>query len=373
MTAVAPTEATRLWRSSSWWRLLSAVAVSVIGDQLFTVALAAVLLQRGSAAWVGAMFFVAAGVRLLCATPAGWLADRRNRQQLLIAADLARAGVMAMLCVGIAAEWSLVTLIALFAISNCFGALYRPAFASWLPNVVRSDDLVTANSAETTAQQVGWTAGPAIGVLLAAGASPAWAAAVNAATFVIAAVLTAAVREHAGKAPVPADDHDDADTGTDEVSAEHAGLRSWFWAVLVLVMTQFGMQMVLFVVIAERRFGLGETGGGVFAATAGLGGIVGGFIAPTLYRRLGAKTAIICAASVSTIGFAAIAVLPLVAAIVSITIAAAADMLWETGTASLVQSSTPSDRLGRTFGRIESVGIGSTLIGILIASGLGSM
>ncbi len=90
-------------REFRWLALHHLVAGS--GQSFGTVAVATALYQQtGSAAWVGAAAACRLVPYLLCAGPAGVLADRIDRRRLLLWSAVLRAAVTAVLVVGVAVQ-----------------------------------------------------------------------------------------------------------------------------------------------------------------------------------------------------------------------------------------------------------------------------
>lgn len=359
-----------------WPRLLCAVGISVTGDQLSSIAVAAYLLAHGSPAWVAAYYFVAIGIRLVAGSNAGKLADRHNRQRLLVLADVGRATIMTALAGVIWADGSPIVVIALIGLSNLLATIYRPAFAAWLPNLVPAELLPNANSAEAAMHQVGWILGPAIGAAMAATFSTSVAVLANAATFGVAAVITAGVKVQSNPidpsqtAPdsavaQPADATDAPDPGVDaDVANEFLFSQRDVLAVTAAVMLAFGAELVLHFVLAERVYGMGAAGAGYLTAAAGIGGLIGSVGASNAYHRYGVRWTLVGSVIVGGVFTATLGVVPLVGALALIAAKGALDMFFEVALCSHIQSSVPDSELGATFGRLDALGAGAQLGGV---------
>lgn len=165
---------------ASFWRLWTSSGLSNLADGVAKVALplAAVQFTR-SPALIAGLSVALTLPWLVCALPAGALADRLDRRRVMLAANGVRAALLAGLVVGVALGAD--TIWALYVVALGIGAaetLYDTSAQSILPQVVRREQLTRANgrlyAVELTAHQF---AGPPLGGLLAAvGAATALAA-----------------------------------------------------------------------------------------------------------------------------------------------------------------------------------------------------
>jgi MFS family permease len=176
-----------LRRNAELRRLFTAHAVSRAGDAFNTVALVVVVFDL-TASGFGVAAVVALEVLpvLLFGPVAGVLADRHPRRSVMIAADLARAGLAAT----IAAAHSRVGVVYAAAFAMSLGTVvFNPAASSVLPDVVDEDEVVTANSALWTVAVVAQIVlAPTAGVLIDVfGVGVAFA--LNAASFVVSAFV----------------------------------------------------------------------------------------------------------------------------------------------------------------------------------------
>lgn len=369
--ASTPVGSPKLRHIPGWNRLVAAVATSVTGDQLSTVAVAAYLLERGSSAWVAAYFFTAVSIRIVVARYAGTLADRTDRKRILVATDLLRGALFVGIAVMLWNHAAPLAVLGAIAVSNALGALYRPAFAAWMTHLVPADLLPAANSVEAGAHQLAWTAGPALGAIVAHQFSPGAAVVLNAASFVVAGVLTALIHEPAVAASAPGED-DLADVGASGLGLSELGKR-WFWVIVGATMTMFGAELVLVVTVADQRLHLGGEGAGYLTAALGAGGLAGALVAPRAYRRLGALPALALSGALSAAMFAVLGAGPLAVVLVAMAIKGAVDMLAEVAMVSALQLSFPADQLGSAFGRMDMLGGAAQLGGTVAAPVLASL
>jgi DHA3 family macrolide efflux protein-like MFS transporter len=184
----------RLALNSSFTALWTGQLVSLFGDRLHQVALAAVvLITTGSALATGLVFMVATLPNLLFGPLAGTLVDRWEHKEVLIVSDILRAGVVLLIPVAVTVHIGLVY--PLVFLVTTISIFFRPARVAVLPRIVAKDDLLTANSAlwvaETSADIVGY---PLAAVFVAAlGAALPLAFWIDAATYIGSAVLLSAM------------------------------------------------------------------------------------------------------------------------------------------------------------------------------------
>ena len=179
------------------FRLLwSGMAVSLVGDGIFLIAIAweAYALWNTPAALsiVGIGMTVPTVVFLLVG---GVLSDRHDRRLLMLWADAVRAVAVACLAVLVFAQalqlWELVALVAVY---GCGTAFFTPAFEAIVPDLLPPDDLPAANSLDQFVRPIALRLlGPLLGGwLVAAGTGLAFA--VDAASFAVSAFAVLLLR-----------------------------------------------------------------------------------------------------------------------------------------------------------------------------------
>ena len=182
-------------RYPAFRRLLTALAVSQIGDWLYNLALVVLVYDRThSAAWAG-VTTAARVVPVVTLGPLGGvLADRFDRRRIMIVSDLARMGLMVLLAAVAAARLPILLAPLIAATATAFSAPYLPCVAAVTPRVVDDADLPGANAARSAVAGLGIIVGPALGGLLLLLGSPAFAFALNAVTFGLSALALLAIR-----------------------------------------------------------------------------------------------------------------------------------------------------------------------------------
>ena len=200
----------RLGLNGSFTSLWAGQLISLFGDRIHQLALAtAVLVTTGSALATALVFVTATLPNLLFSPIAGTLVDRWDHKDVLVVSDLLRAATV--LFIPIAIVTNIVLVYPLVFLLTTISIFFRPARVAILPQIVRPDELLTANSAlwvgETLADVIGY---PLAGLfIIALGPALPIAFWLDAATYAASAILLATIvvqaRGH-GEAEVEAAD-----------------------------------------------------------------------------------------------------------------------------------------------------------------------
>ncbi len=127
----------------------------------------------------------------LLAPVMGWLADRLPRRTLMITADLVRCAAMASFALLIAwtTPWGSWGPFLPLLLVGAFAAMFSPARSALLPSLIRPDQLVRANGMISGLGVIGTMMAIQIGGYLAEHYDPVYAFRIDAATFVVSALL----------------------------------------------------------------------------------------------------------------------------------------------------------------------------------------
>jgi len=195
--------------SSAYRRLWAARTVSQCGDiAQFTVASLLVFHLTRSGLGVSGMVIAEIVPVVLLAPLAGPLVDRLSRVPVMVAADLARMALAAIL----AAWHGDVAVVYAVSFGLSAGAVFfNPASGSLLPALVKDDDLVAANSGIWSAAVLSQVLLAPLAGLLTQTAGYGWAFAANAASFAISALLLSGLR--ASETPKAGHGHQHPDPG----------------------------------------------------------------------------------------------------------------------------------------------------------------
>ncbi len=267
----------RVLREADFRNLFFGQAASMLGDGIVFVALALYVTEIGSPSDVGLVLAAATFPLVLFLLLGGVWADRLPRHRLMIATDLIRFALHALLALliftGAVEIWHLVVIEALFGTAEAF---FRPAYTGLVPQTVPEELIQEAKAAGSTIQTVAEFAGPALATALVLGVGAGWAFAVDALTFVISALLLARLRPRArGERAL-------RQRLRVELSIGWRELRSRQWAWVVIAATSFALLLslapffTLGPTVAEERYG--STGVfGALTVALGAGTVIGSF------------------------------------------------------------------------------------------------
>ena len=285
-------------------RLAAARVISVTGSEAGWIALmVAIYAATHSTVWMSAALFVSIGASGLFTPLLGALGDRFDRRRVMIASELAAAGVAAVM----AFTHHPLALIALAFISAIAQSPYFSASTAAVPNLVPAGEIAWANSTIAIGRNAGALLGPLLGGAIAGFLDPSVVFGANAICFAGSAAMVFTV--HGSFA--------DPDRAQVE---EHEGLRAGFRFILadpVLRLITLAWIVLLFllgpVLVAElplaRSFGAGSVGYGILVACWGGGAIVGSFVGRRLavaYERM----TMVGGCAVIGAGFAVVAFAP---------------------------------------------------------------
>ncbi|MGN6131323.1 MAG: MFS transporter [Nocardioidaceae bacterium] len=385
-TAAAPLAvpaAPSLARHPDFRRLWAGYTVSAVGSEVTVLAVpvTAAVLLGASALQMGLLTASATLPYLLLGLPAGVWVDRlARRRPLLVAADLLAGAALA--SIPLAWAFGVLTVAQLVGVELLVGAckvVFRPAYQSHLPDVVRRDQLTEASGHLRASESAAMLAGPGLGGLLVQALTAPVAVVVDAVSFVVSAACVRRVRTPEREAPVPSAPRSmrrDLVEGLATVVRDPS-LRAVAGAAANLNL--FGMVvMALFVVYATRELGFSAGLLGVVLTLGGVGALTGALLAPRLARRIGTGRTIVAGSVVFS--FALFAV-PLASGPRWVELAVlgggemvggVAVMLFDVSTSGLVLSVVPTDRLGRVSACMGFLTQGVKPLGALAGGALGT-
>ncbi len=355
-----------LGRAPSFRLLFAAALASGLGTWLAVVALTVDVYDRTrSAEWVSALLIadflpsVAIGLTL------GPLVDRLSRRQLMVSADVVRCGVF----VALGLVGSATAIVALAACAGFATGFFRPASYAGLPNLVAEPDLATANALLRAGEYVTVMAGTVLGGAIAASAGPQLAYWLNAATFVVSALLIVRIpRERLQAARSASHGHwRDLRDGFALVFRERPLLAVFVsWNLVMLANASINVSEV---VLAKVSFDSGDVGFGLLWALSGAGLAVGSLLAASWLERRGLPLVYGCALAAMGVGAIAAAASPSVwVAIWCMAVGGAGNGAAVVYNSLLVQRGTADDVRGRVFTVI--MGTNFALLGVgMVAAG----
>jgi MFS family permease len=279
-------EIRRILRHRDFRMLWLAQSASVIGDNIVLVALALFIIERtGSATDLGLVLAAQALPLVAFLLVGGVWADRLPRHRVMVATDLIRFALHALLAALIFAStvaiWQLVVIEMLFRSAEAF---FRPAANGLLPQTVPEEDIQPATAVTGMSNNVAEFAGPALATALVLGAGAGWAFALDAATFLISAAFLSRVRpRERGAAPASAASGERVGVWTSiREGAREVRSRAWVWATLasfcVALFCGLASWFVLGPIVAREQYGHLAVYG-VIEAAIGFGTIIGSLAA----------------------------------------------------------------------------------------------
>ena len=275
-----------VFRNRSFTLLWNAQLVSTVGSALTDLAAGIVVYRiTGSAFSVGLMLMASAVPTLLLGLVAGAIVDRSDRKRIMVASDLARMVLVALIPTLIA--FNIVWLYLLVALTSGVRQFFDPANESVLPEIASDEELAAANSMIGISAFGSTAIGFAGAGLLASLASIDVAFYVDAATFLASALLISMMRVPA-LPPV-------TDTGVSAVFANLregirqvrsvAVLRSLF-IIGLFVSVAFGVWNVLLLPFAMRALHASTFVYGLQEGLTSIGFVLGSLMMAWLAPRL---------------------------------------------------------------------------------------
>jgi len=270
-------------------------AVSDFGSQVTVLALplTAVVYLNAAAGQVGLMTGAAQLAFLGPTLFFGVMVDRMRKRPVMIAADLGRAGVLAL--VPVLAWTGSLSMPVLYVVAfahGCLTVMFNLAYRSYLPGLIGTGQLLAGNSRLQATESISQVAGPGLGGALVQVLSAPFALLVDAASFLCSAVSVLSIR---AKEPAPGRAADGA-AGRPGVLREigsglrfiagHPVLRSLAGAGATFnFFSQIQLTLIVLYAARDKHMSAGEIG--LLFAGFGVGGILAATTLGRALNRLG--------------------------------------------------------------------------------------
>ena len=266
----------RVLRHPNFRYLFLGQSASVLGDRVVVVAIALFVTQStGSASDLGLVLGSQALPLVALLLFGGVWADRLPRHRIMIAADLIRAGLHALLAAlifaGAVRIWQLAVIEAAFGAAQAF---FQPAYTGLIPQTVPEELIQQASALTQSMENVAFMIGPALATALVLGVGPGEAFALDAATFVLSAALLTRVHPRVRGASADASSvWRELRAGFDEVRS-----RRWVWVTIAVftgtVLCVYAPWYALAPIVARDSYGSAGVFG-LIESVAGAGAVLG--------------------------------------------------------------------------------------------------
>ena len=374
---------TGLWRDREFLKYWTASAISDVGSQITALALPLIgALTLMATPWeMGALTAATTAPIVIIGLFAGVVVDRLRRRPVLIVADIGRAVLL--LTIPLASVLGVLRIELLYAVAFLVGALsllFDVAHLSFLPSLIRRDDLVDGNSKLEVTAATAQVVGPGLGGTIIGILGAPFAVVLDAVSFLVSAWLIK--RTRAVEAPRARPD-------------ERAGMWSEIQEGLRVVFAQpilralmgcsatinlFGrMFLAVYVLYMTRELGLGPVGVGLVLATGGLGSLAGAVVGGPATRRFGFGPVMIA----SALGFGLTGLLVPLAVLfprIALPMVVASEfgqwmsiLVYYVAAITVRQAMAPDRLQGRVNATIRFVGGSALPIGALLGGGLGGI
>jgi MFS family permease len=291
LTPESASEPPPLLRQREFLKLWAAQSISMLGDQvtLLALPLTAVLTLDASAAQMG--FLVAAELmpHLLFSLFAGvWIERVQRRRRLMIAADLARAVLLA--SIPVAAAFDALSFPQLYGVAfavGTFAVMFDISWATLFITVVPRRDVVDANSKLSLSRSLSFVVGPSVAGFLVQLVTAPVTLLLDAVSYLWSALFLSRIR--AEEPPI------DEDGQESVLSSLRAGfsfvlrdefIRPELLCVATINLFNFVFHAI-FVLYATRELGVDPGLLGLVLGAGAVGGVIGAVVAPRVEQLIG--------------------------------------------------------------------------------------
>ena len=364
----------RLALNGSFSALWSGQLVSLFGDRVHQMALAATVYTFTGSALATALVFVAATLPNLLFSPiAGTLVDRWDHREVLVVSDILRAATV--LLIPIAATVNIWLAYPLVFVVTTISIFFRPARVAILPRIVREDELLTGNSAlwvgETIVDVIGFPLAGLFVALLANNLSVAfW---FDSATYLGSALLLSAINARpmpappVGEAAPPANFREELVAGWRFLRGDTVLLANTIQATIAQLTV--GVLVGLTAVYAFQVFGPQgfdwRAVYGFIEGSQGAGNLIGGFVLGLVGMRLAKGRMIIAGYTFLGLFTTLMALSDNLGIVLAIAFGiGVANMVFIIPSQTLFQERTPANLIGRVVGFRFSLVFGAMTLSI---------
>jgi MFS family permease len=348
--------------------LVGAFVVDQAASWSYNVVLIAYLFERtGSTSWVTGLVTVRWIVGLLAGGYAGVLADRYDRRTVLVVSGLASLAATLVVAALVATDGPLPAILAAAGLLAATCTPVRPASGALVPEVVDEGSLLAANSIFAFLESLVVVLGPGIGAVLLLTGDPVYGVLLNAASFLVSALLYAQLTVRS---------HGDAEPGGNPVKQWGAGVSALLQHRQALVLTGFLLLDSAAINAANVVMPAlaAHLGGGAAAYSVLLGAnALGGVVAAGLANKLAGSSRVTAIITLSI----ALECVPLWASVFAGAVPSAALLQILSGAGMVIvdviaftslQRDLPREVLGRVLGSVDMLLLAGSIVASFAAS-----
>lgn len=371
-----------LWAHADFMRLWGAQSISIFGVYIKMIALPllAALTLDASAFEMGLLTAAGSAPYLVIGLIVGVWVDRLRKLPLLIAADIGRA--ICLLAVPAAALLDLLSIPLLLIVAFVHGSLavvFDVADTTYLPSLVRRDQLLEANGRLELSHSVAQISGPALAGGLVALLTAPFALLANSVSYLGSALLLTRIR-HVEPEPAP---------------IAHEPLRKQIGDGIAIILNSrvlraligtstatsfFGEAfMAVYVFFLAGELGLSAAAIGLIYASGGVGSLLGAVLSGPLSRRIGSGNTILIGQAMFGLTGLLVPLAVLIPGYALPLVVASEFLQWgflilrQVNSASMRQAFTPLPALGRVQASSMLTIQGSQPIGALLGGAIATM
>jgi MFS family permease len=322
---------------------------------------------------------------LLFGSVAGVYVDRWDRRRTMVAISLLQALLIPCLQLGFDDDRLWIIYVVAF-VEGSLSMFFAPAESALLPRLVGEDRLVTANALNALNDNLARIAGPAIGGLLLASGGFAGVVLVDAASYLVAALLIVLIAVPGGARP----DQMAPGEAETQVAAGWSGVWNEWVAGLRLIRADQALQALLLVIavaaladslispslvpfVVEVVAG-GTALFGILMTVRGIAGLLGGLLVARLGEKIEPPRLFGWSLIALSLGFFVVVNVPVIPVILVMWLALGPAVAgWLASQQTLIQTSVEDPYRGRFFGAVSTIASMMALAGISIGSALGEV